>query len=31
MSVYLYTLLAFLAFDGLGVWLMRKVEKEEEI
>jgi len=29
-SVYLYTILAFLAVGGLGIWLMRKAENEEE-
>ncbi len=29
-SVYLYAFLAFLIIGGLGVWLMRKVENEEE-
>ena len=29
-SVYLYALLAFIAVGGLGVWLVRKFENEEE-
>jgi DMSO reductase family type II enzyme heme b subunit len=30
MSVYVYAVLAFLVAAALGVWLMRKAEKEEE-
>ncbi len=30
MSVYIYAILAFLIAGGLGIWLMRKVEKEDE-
>jgi DMSO reductase family type II enzyme heme b subunit len=29
-SVYIYAILAFLIIGGLGIWLMRKVENEEE-
>ena len=29
-SVYIYAILAFLIAGGLGFWLMRKVEKEDE-
>ena len=29
-SVYIYAALVFLIAGGLGIWLMRKVENEEE-